>query len=338
MTDSTGLPIHQEAADALKRIQEFDPDSLVREKELGASLNFAPAVEPARRLVELYKRLTLLALEDFPEQQLEKIKKQANSDYGIFTEILEFSTNQQSPHELRTSLIDKLTKAYQPAFNTLHPFISFSLHRSADFQQLDRDARAALQEIRDQATAVLDELGGTRGEAKQVLEEARRVAGEVGVAHQAEHFKRAAEEHGEHKETWRDRTVKLAWGLGVFALVSFLIHKIPWLAPETTYDTVQLAISKLLVFATISYMLYLSARNFMSHKHNEIVNRHRQDALMTYRALVEATESPANRDVVLTYAAACIFAPQGTGYTSDSDGGGPPRNVVELLTRQLSEE
>ena len=108
-------------------------------------------------------------------------------------------------------------------------------------------------------------------------------------------------------------------------------------APNNGYDTVQLAVSKLLVFGVLSYMLYLSAKNFMSHKHNAAVNKHRQDALVTYRALVEAADGAGNRDVVLTYAAACIFGPQSTGYVAEGgDSSAAPRSVVELLSRQFS--
>lgn len=338
MVEEAETTLRDEAEAALQRMQDFDPETLRREKDLGASLNFSVAVEPARRLVELYHRLSVSALDDFPDKQLEKVKGQANSDFAILEQILEFSPAQASPHEAREALVKKLTETYQPTFNTLHPLISFSLHRSADFQQLDRDARAALQDIRDQSKAVMDELKGTRDEASAVLDEARKVAGEAGVAQQAAHFRTAADHHADEREKWRKLTVKLAWALGAFAVLSFLIHKIPWMAPQTTYDTIQLAISKVLVFATISYMLYLAAKNFLAHKHNEIVNRHRQDALMTYRALVEAAGAPANRDVVLTYAAACIFGPQGTGYAGDGETREPPRNVVELLTRQIAEE
>lgn len=332
------VTLKDEVEATLTRIQEFEPESLVREKDLGASLKFSNAVEPAKQLINLYRRLSLTALQDFPEDQLEKIKKQANSTYGIFTQILEFDPTQDNANQVRENLVEKLGNAYKPAFDALHPLISFSLHRAADFQQLDQDARAALQEIRDEANGVMGELENARERADDILEEARKVAAEAGVAQQATHFRDAAEKHETQKKEWRSLTVRWAMGLGGFAIASFFIHKIPWLTPSTTYEAVQLAISKVLVFATISYMLYLAAKNFLAHKHNEIVNRHRQDALMTYRALVDAAEAPANRDVVLTYAAACIFGPQGTGYAGDGERNDPPKNVIELLTRQVTEE
>jgi hypothetical protein len=101
-------------------------------------------------------------------------------------------------------------------------------------------------------------------------------------------------------------------------VVALFIHKIPYFIPQNTYEAVQLSISKSLIFAVIAYLLILCGRNFLSHKHNAIVNKHRQNALLTFKALVDAAGSEQNRDIVLTHAASCIFSPQETGYTKGS--------------------
>jgi len=78
-------------------------------------------------------------------------------------------------------------------------------------------------------------------------------------------------------------------------------------AHNPTYDTIQLAVSKVLVFGVLSFMLYLAARNYLSHKHNAIINRHRQQALQTYQALVDAAAGSGQSDIILTHAASGIF-------------------------------
>ena len=94
-----------------------------------------------------------------------------------------------------------------------------------------------------------------------------------------------------------------------------------WFAPNggDIRHEIQLIVGKVLLFAVLSSGAFLSARNFLSHTHNAIVNKHRQNALVTFKALVDASEDEANRDVILTHASACIFSPQNTGYTK-SDG------------------
>ena len=110
-----------------------------------------------------------------------------------------------------------------------------------------------------------------------------------------------------------------AIGLGAFALLSVFAHKWTVLAPGNVYDTAQLAISKVLIFAVIGFMLVLAARIFLACKHNAIVNRHRYNALLMFKALADAAGSEERRDIVLTYAASCIFAPQETGYSKTGD-------------------
>jgi len=151
------------------------------------------------------------------------------------------------------------------------------------------------------------------------------------------YFAQSADDHETQANKWQKATIRVAIGLGIFAFLSFFFHKIPWLSPSNNYETVQFAISKVLVFAVISYMLYLCAKILISHKHNAIINSHRQNALLTYKALVEAAGDTPNREVILVQAAACIFGPQGTGYTSDSIPKPPgAQSVVEFLSRPLT--
>jgi len=69
--------------------------------------------------------------------------------------------------------------------------------------------------------------------------------------------------------------------------------------------------------------LVLSSRNYLANRHNAVINRHRQNALATYEALLKAAGQEANRDIVLTKAADCIFSAQPTGFgkSDGADGG-----------------
>ncbi len=329
------MGVLDEATASLERMQTFDPDTLIREAELGSKKNFRNVVEPAKRLIALYARLSPLALQDFPDEKLNEIKNRANSDYQLFTQIQQFDPDSTTVQ--RDQLIANIAQAYGPTFNTLHPLVAYSLHRSADFQRLDGEARATLQGVRDSAAELTRDLEESKTEARRILEEVRAAAAEQGVSQQAYYFKDTADAHTLDAETWRSRVIRLAWLTGLFAILSLLLHKLPYLKPEGGYDAVQIAVSKVLIFGVLSYMLYLSARNFLSHKHNAIVNRHRQQALQTYQALVSAAGDGANRDIVLTHAAACIFGPQNTGYSVDATHqGSSAKSVVELLGAQIT--
>lgn len=316
-------------------MQDFDASALIQEARLGNAKNFAKAVEPAERLIELYGRLTERALQDFPEPKLTQVKKRADADYQLFDQVQKFDPDRTTAE--RDSLTNLIVEAYHPTFETLHPLVAYSLHRAVDFQRLDAEARATLQAITDGAAKITSELEGTKAQASAILEQVRKTAAEGGVTQQAIYFKEAADSHDTEAEQWRTRLTGFAWAAGAFAFLSLFIHRIPWLEPKSAYDAIQIGVSKLLIFGVLSFLLYLAARNFTSHRHNAVVNRHRHQALLTYQALVAAAGDSANRDIVLAHAAACIFSPQATGYSEEARQGSPSaKSVVELMGANMA--
>jgi hypothetical protein len=337
MAEENVATMMKETRSALERMQNLDVSTLPREEELGQKFNFLEVVSPTERLLKLYRQLPVSILEDLPENVLTNIRDRANQDYNIIGDILKFDPTQQNALQTRKSCIDQIYNSYKNTFNFLHPYISYSLNKTADFKRMEGDARAALQAIKDQGDDYMDQIKTILDTANKILGDIRQIAEEHGVTQQAIYFQKSADNHETQADKWQKYTVRVAIGLACYALVSILFHKIPWLDPTNTYQAIQIGISKILVFTVISYMLYICAKNFISHKHNEIVDRHRQNALMTYKALVEAAGDTPNRDIVLVQAAACIFGPQGTGYTSDCVSQPPSaQSVVEFLSRPLS--
>lgn len=335
MPSEQEIKAREQTKASLERIQGFDVESLPREKELGSGLNFSGVIMPARRLVSLYQRLSLAVLDDLPQQQLNTLRQQADADYNKIKQILDFSPEQSNPKNVRDSLIQQIENSYQAAFNTLQIFIAYSVGRSTDFQSLERDALAAIQGVNDEGEKLRKGLEANQAEAQQILEDVRKVAAEQGVSQQAIYFKTAADEHEAEAEVWRVNTRTMALFIVLYALASLFLHKL--MPPSSIYDNIQLAVSKVLIFAVLSYMLLLSARNFLGNKHNAIVNRHRQNALMTFTAIADAAQDPDKKDIVLTHASACIFSPQPTGFSKTAEGSAPTaKSVVELIPSAFS--
>lgn len=327
----------EETQESLSRMQAFDPKSLAREEELGRNFDFSAIVAPASKLIRLYNQLGLSTLDDFPDQNLAQIKQQADADFNRFQQVLDFdptTVENQNPTQPRDNLIKQVMAAYDPAFQKLFPFISYGTSKSVDFQRMENEARAMLQNVKDEASEITEQLNEHQEQAQAVLADVRRVAAEQGVSQQAIYFKEEAESHENLAEIWRKRTIKLAWGLGGYAFISIFFHKWAWLQPEDTIQSIQLVTSKILIFGVISYILFLSAKNFLSHKHSAIVNKHRQNALMTYTAITDSAATEESKDMVLNHASACIFSPQDTGFIkSESAQSSSTRAIVELLPK-----
>lgn len=180
----------------------------------------------------------------------------------------------------------------------------------------------------------MKEIAQQQTEAARILEAVRKTAAERGVSQEAFYFKGEADEHQTAAETWRKYTVRMSIAVGAFGVATLFIHKIPFLSPADSFETAQLIAGKLIVFFVLIYMLSICAKNFLSNRHNEIVNRHRQNALMTYKSLVDAGGTTEARDVILNHAAASVYQLHETGFTKSVDGGGTTSSsIIGLLPK-----
>ncbi|GAB5518773.1 MAG: hypothetical protein RhofKO_10240 [Rhodothermales bacterium] len=259
-------------------MQNFDPNLLAREDELGARFNFTDVVIPASRLIALYRRISLNSLDDFSSGHLQQIKNQADADYNRFQNILDYDPGIQNHVQVRDNYSKAVDQAYDGAFNSLQKHISYGASVAVDFQRMENQARTVIQAIRDQSNDITDELQSSKEQAAQILADVRKVAAEQGVSQQAIYFGEESDSHSKRAQDWRKRTTVYATLLALYAISSVFIHKIPFLTPESSLEAAQLITSKILVFAVLSYLLYLAARNFLSHKHNAIIRAHGQMA------------------------------------------------------------
>ena len=113
------------AVASVERMQEFDADSLPREAELGKTYSFNDAVEPAIKRIELFKRLSPEALDDFGITQLNQLKGQTDACFNLFDQILAFDAKQGNAHDVKQALIQKIYGSHQAAF--------FRLSRTGNF-------------------------------------------------------------------------------------------------------------------------------------------------------------------------------------------------------------
>ena len=327
----------EETRESLKRIQEFDSKTISRENDLGKKFHFVDAIKPANKLIQLYKQLSLTVLEDLPDNLLDVIKRQADGDFNKFQQALNFdpaNVQNQNPATARDAIINNIISAYPISFGVLLQYIAYGVSKSVDFQRMENDARAMIQSVKDKTEEITQELKNNQIQSGQILNDMRKAAAEQGVSQQAIYFKEEAVEHEKLSNQWKGMTLKMAIGLGIYAIISLFVHKIPWLSPHNTYESVQLVSSKILIFGVISYIMFLAAKNFLSHKHNAIVNKHRQNALMTFKVLIDAGISQESKDIVLTHASACIFSPQETGYIKVGGSiGSENKSIIELLPK-----
>ena len=310
----------EDAEAAVKRLQQLDPQSVVRSKQLGP-FSFEGAVGPLRKLVRIFEQIPVNYIKELPDQQASQLLNQANAILNRVRELDDFDPKtEDSPAAKQKALIDSLEQAYPATFTALWHHIGYLASRERDFAAMEVEGRAAIEAIKSEANELKTTLDSQQGEAERILSDIKQVAAETGVSQQAFHFATESSDHKNEAEIWEART---KWALAIvvaYGFIAIFLHKIPLLSPENAYDTVQLAVSKVVIFLALFYALTLCAKNYLAHKHSQAVNKHRQNALLTYKTIADAAHDEAGRDIVLSHAADCIFSPQDTGYLSQKAG------------------
>lgn len=309
-----------ETKQALDEVKSFNPEDLVRTGELGAHA-FNEAVEPATVVLELYKRLPTDMMSEIPQQQRGQIKACADATSGLFEEFLNFDLEAGDNSNRKKQHLDKLEKEYQRVWAILQQFISYGVARTVDFNRLDAEARAALKQVERTRTQIEERLASTTEEAERILRDVRKVAEEQGVTQQAIYFQSQADTHKTAARSWLIASIVSGTVLTAYAVFALAFPHVISGPPTSTLSLVQALTSKALLLAVLSAVVFSVVRNYRSHKHNEVVNRHRQNALLTYKSLTDAGGTSEAREAVLSHAAAAIYAPVDSGYVSSEERG-----------------
>lgn len=321
-----------EVLDLLTQIANVEPKKLARRSALGEEFSLDEAIAPIQKTTGFFRSIPRENLEELPDPPLDQIKQQALWFLALIQRLRSFSPSKEdNPAAARQSLLNEAGGSYISVFNALYPYVSFLASKQRDISEVENQARAAAAFATSEATRLKELLEAREREATDILGKVREVAAEQGVSQQAHYFKEEAEEHDTLAKTWESYTVKVAIGLGAYAVATAIFAI--FYTPNNPYAAVQLALSKILIFAVIAYMLFHCARTTLAHRHNAVVNHHRENALLTFNALSSAAAEPDKRDIVLTHAASCIFSPQETGYTKQSGVQGSAVQVVEALPR-----
>ena len=332
--------LRQGARDALIAINSLDSNQIPRTAELGSSMNFSDAVEPFQKLQSLFSGIDIEYVDEIPTNLLVEIMNLGSTLIGVYNQILQFDPNSSNPVAIRNQIVQQLKDEYGRFFQTLTPLFSFCRARKSDrdfTSGLIGDAEKEIVQIKDKLVKNVEieseNLTKILDEGRHILQNIKSLAGEAGVSKMVNYFEREAELHEAQAKNWRTGTWVAVVAIIIFSFISFFFHR--WFEVTQIYEIAQLAVSKALIFFTIAYALILSARNFLSHKHNAIVNRHRHNALLTFKTIADAASLSEGKDTVLTYAAACIFAQQETGYVKPSGQSDIPTSVIKTALTKM---
>jgi len=322
-----------EAKDLLSEFSEIKASSLARTEDLSRDINFSEAVPFFEEMLDIVKQLNQRDISRLAFTQLTQIVDGCTQLSKLIQSVKGFNLNQNTPANVCSSIITTIKNAYDSIMEPLTIPLAYTATQATDYAKIEREAKGYHATMKDEADQFKKDLEIFRKDAEKALSAVKEQAAEAGVSSNAQIFINDSSLHGVIAKKWLVATIVISsftlLVATVFVFLSFIYQ------PQSIPAAIQYVISKIILLSTLSFGIFWSAKNYKSSKHNETLNKHRANALMTFRAFVEGSEDAMIKDTVLLHAAQAAFLNRPTGY-ENQDSEKPAINpVVEILGKSL---
>ncbi|MBI5408494.1 MAG: hypothetical protein HZA14_03920 [Nitrospirae bacterium] len=338
--------VKKELKDVLTGLTKINPKDLVRVDDLGKDFNFESGLQTFERTLKLFYALYESNLDNISHNILKNLLSQAKDAHSKLNAIQTFSpAQQQNPLNVRNELINQIRDAYDGYFSIVSPVIAYSIRKGTDFETLENKAQEIVSSMESVKNEQIKKQKQISLEMESVLQKVRQAAAEVGIAQHATYFKEEAQEHSTSAKRWLYTTVVAALLTVGWGVISFFIHPegnniskdiptsqtIQSIGPSTS-QIIQFTVGKIIILSALYYFLVWCARNYNAHRHNFVVNKHRQNCLGTFETFVKAAGNDQDtKNAVLIQGTQSIFSAQSSGYIHKEHEAESPNKFIEIL-------
>ncbi len=324
----------EEAEKLIEELAGIKVTSLARTEELSRDINFSEAVPFFEEMLDIVKQLNQRSIDRLALNQITQIINGCTNLNNLIIKVKDFTLNQNTPADVCEAIIQEIKNAYDAIMEPLTVPLAFTATQATDYAKIEREAKGYHATMREEADTFKKMLESYKVDAVKALQAVKDQAAEAGVATNAQIFLTDSDNHGQTAKKWLTATI---WSAiitlvvaTIFVLISFKYK------PENTAVAIQYVVSKLILLSTLSFGIFWCARNYKSSKHNETLNKHRANALMTFRAFVEGSGDQQIKEAILLQAAQAAFVNRPTGYESQEKESQAINPVVEILGKSVA--
>ncbi len=274
------------------------------------------------------------------KDDVQQIRKYLEGWYEIGSEIQ--NINQSTGREKHAEILQQIFQFSDEVKQHLGQVAVYL--QSKKSEQLEAQVNTTVAEVVENFKETADELQNHSEEAerneaireKEFAELKDKMQNELAKETVSKHkaiFAKQAEEHQQASQKWFIATGGLVVAFGVvfyWLFEAFRLGGTEWMG------VLQSVFTKGFLLTLIYFVLNRFNKNYTAHKHLEIVNRHRQNALDTFDAFIEsAGENRETRDAVLLAATNAIFDANQSGYLSTKTKGTDNANPIQQIVRAV---
>jgi hypothetical protein len=314
----------------LSYIAEREPGELI-EAEMVSVEQLVEFLGIIQKTINLARELRLLPLKLLLADKLTDLNEAAKMVATRFAALKDFTRpeNLNEWHRQKESFLSALRNNCQSFCDvgiSVYPYLAL---KSSGVQLQTGEADRLLRKFKEEIDFELEIIKGKSSEFDSILQAARDTAAHAAVSHHASVFGGIADEHTSAGKSWLIAAI-------VSVLVTFVaalgfLYLLPPLGDLKEAATIQRIITKLVIISTLYYIALWSAKNYRTHQHLSVVNKHRQSALKSFDAFIKAASGDEQtKNAVLLEATRCIFAPVNTGYLGADEENSSDR-IIEII-------
>jgi uncharacterized integral membrane protein len=269
-------------------------------------------------------------LDRLPPQALTVMTNNCKQLIALIARMKSFGPGESNALNARRGLLDEIDQLHYQLINALAPFLAILRYRESE-----TISGLGSSEIAGKFATLDTNLGRSTEQLKEIediLAKTREFAAESVLGQQADVFSGQAKKHRDAAMNWLVALSVLLMVTLIAAIISYYITPTAVSNATGTAEVVYVLASKSIVFGLLIFSIVTSARNYSAHRHNEVINTHRQNALLTYNTFVSAGSTPEMRDIVLNHASTAIYGPQDTGYNKHPEA---PSNMFPVVNVPL---
>lgn len=319
----------------LEKMLSYSIEELTREEELGTQFSFKELEERFVKIIDLFKRVNEVNLKEVPYNLLNAFNGQINNAITYFDQAKNFNAAVNNSVATRNTLIANINNSYDNYYTHSIPILSIGLLNSNDLSlerskmnQLIADLEAEKKQSKEESEKKLKELN-------DIIENAKSFATKAGISKHSTVFKTESDFHKDEAKKWLGYTRNILIAIALVAIgLAFL-----GLFFKENSEIVQFTITKVVVLSALFYGLSITNRNYKAHKHNEVMNKHRQNALSTFETFSNAASADdQTKNAILLETTHSIFANQQTGYLKTEGDNESNNKIIEIIKMQPQKE
>ncbi len=300
-------------------------------------INFSEIVavwnERLRRILEalLKSELKFLEVDDFSA-----INKFLAPIEQLKIEISDFRPSAvATPLQRRNELQSQMRGKIEDFVVYIHRFSLF-----LTLEQLSSDERHLIEKkFAEEADLLISSLEKSEADAQKkanevqtILEGARAATAKIGVEKHSQIFFSESNVLHTTSNRWMIATIFVT----VFSIsVAIYFYLNPVAVHDDVALSIQIVVAKIIIMSILLGAIVWCGKNYRALAHEASVNKHRANALSTFRTFVDATDEIDIRNAVLLEATRAIFSQAPSGYLDKGDASGADTRVLEVV-RSLS--